>query len=611
MRLPRKNTLVGIVLAVISLALYVQTLSPSVGFDDSGELAASQYMLGIAHPTGYPLFTLIGRAFILLPVGESVIWKLNLLSAAFCAIAVFLSFRFFLILFSISANSHFDRIAAAIAALSLAFSSVYWSQALSLEVYALHILFITLSCLLFLSANRGDIGNRQTTRLWILFAFVLGLGFTNHLMMVLLGPAFLYLLLATHGWKLSLRRILIAIPPFVAGLSVYLYFPIRASVKPAMNWGDPRTLESFWRQISGAQFRYMMFSSDLEFVLGRVREFFASLPQTFGYVPLLLVPIGLWALRRYPRLLIFSLLLFFGCVLYAANYNIPDIRSYYLQAHLAIALWIAFGVRAGLSAAPARLRKAAVPLALSVFFFPLVLNYRSLDRSHDYAVQEYTRNVLSSMDSGGVIFSNEYWIVNSPADYLQQVEKFRPDLVVLDVGLFGHDWFYDQLETRHPGFLSGSRREIESYRIEIRKQLRGELDTVTYNARLAEMFRSLVKNLRVSHKVYVTSNIDIHVLDDDYYLVPSGMVFRLMHGDDPAVIPDLRDFAFRPLPSQETNPMSEIIRLGYADGYANQGNYRLALGDTATGVALLRKALDLNPGFVEVAQLLGKIHIRP
>ena len=76
---------------LISLTVYILTLAPGVFFIDSGELATVCIKLGIAHPTGYPLFTLIGRIFALIPSSEPI-YILNLSSALFSSLAVFIFF---------------------------------------------------------------------------------------------------------------------------------------------------------------------------------------------------------------------------------------------------------------------------------------------------------------------------------------------------------------------------------------------------------------------------------------------------------------------------------------------------------------------------------------
>ena len=73
----------------LALGLYVLTLAPTVAtiFDDSLEFQLVTYLLGIAHPTGYPLYTLLGWLFTRLPVGD-VAFRVNLMSAVFGALTI-------------------------------------------------------------------------------------------------------------------------------------------------------------------------------------------------------------------------------------------------------------------------------------------------------------------------------------------------------------------------------------------------------------------------------------------------------------------------------------------------------------------------------------------
>src|SRR5438477_13110552 len=86
-----KPFLVPLVVAAFSLGIYASTLAPSIawgnGGADSGELAVAAYHLGVAHPTGYPLYVLLGFLVTHLPLGTDPAWRLNLLSAL-CAAAV-------------------------------------------------------------------------------------------------------------------------------------------------------------------------------------------------------------------------------------------------------------------------------------------------------------------------------------------------------------------------------------------------------------------------------------------------------------------------------------------------------------------------------------------
>ena len=78
----------AILTGIIVFIIYLTTLAPSVVEIDAGELATVQVMLGIAHPTGYPLFTLLGYLFSLIPFHFSKIYQLNLLTSIWCSLAV-------------------------------------------------------------------------------------------------------------------------------------------------------------------------------------------------------------------------------------------------------------------------------------------------------------------------------------------------------------------------------------------------------------------------------------------------------------------------------------------------------------------------------------------
>src|SRR3954467_2461178 len=72
--------------SLIALALYLRTLAPAVLVGDSGEFQFTGYILGVPHPTGYPLYTLLSKIFTWLPVGD-VAYRVNLSSAVYAALA--------------------------------------------------------------------------------------------------------------------------------------------------------------------------------------------------------------------------------------------------------------------------------------------------------------------------------------------------------------------------------------------------------------------------------------------------------------------------------------------------------------------------------------------
>src|SRR6186713_2435089 len=79
----------GLVAGVPTLVLYWRTLLPDVAFWDTAEFQAIGPVLGIAHPTGYPAYTLAAwlASVLLQPFGNEAL-RANLMSAILVAVAV-------------------------------------------------------------------------------------------------------------------------------------------------------------------------------------------------------------------------------------------------------------------------------------------------------------------------------------------------------------------------------------------------------------------------------------------------------------------------------------------------------------------------------------------
>ena len=81
------GNLAAVVAFLVAEIVYVRTLLPGVSFGDWAESELLLSRLGILHPTGYPLWTVLGKVFSLIPV-ESIAFRANLLSATAAPAAV-------------------------------------------------------------------------------------------------------------------------------------------------------------------------------------------------------------------------------------------------------------------------------------------------------------------------------------------------------------------------------------------------------------------------------------------------------------------------------------------------------------------------------------------
>src|ERR1019366_581888 len=101
--------------------------------------------------------------------------------------------------------------------------------------------------------------------------------------------------------------------------------------------------------VTGGQYKIWMFTGGGA-AAKQWAYFWHRVPQEFTIVGALLALIGIWTMFNSARvrrthILAFTLLLFFGCLLYSINYDIHDIDSYFILAYLAIALWIGAGMQ--------------------------------------------------------------------------------------------------------------------------------------------------------------------------------------------------------------------------------------------------------------------------
>ncbi len=211
----------------IALTVYVLTLQPTVGLEDSGELIVASDYLGVPHPPGYPIWTLMTWFFqwvfhaVTFHGHPNPAWAVNLFSAvtgaAACGVIALLISRSGMdLLRSMKKESDmlgekteslFCATAGITGGLLLAFGQGMWSQAIIAEVYSLNILFQSL-VLLFLYRWMVE---PQKSKWLFLCAFMFGLGITNHQTLMFMGLAMAVGILF-RDWRLGRDFIITCIP---------------------------------------------------------------------------------------------------------------------------------------------------------------------------------------------------------------------------------------------------------------------------------------------------------------------------------------------------------------------------------------------------------------
>lgn len=560
----------------IIFLVYLVTLAPSVVQIDTGELATVMSRAGIAHPTGYPLFTIVGYIFLLLPLPVTEIFAANLLAAIYVAGGVLLFtfwadklFNAFAIPQSAQSenkrNSKKEKInsqvkvqflgenvrmlAVAGGALVLAFSKTFWFQSTSIEVYSLHILLINLVIFTLVRAYLS-VGSYKD---WLYVAGSLALAFSNHMTTLLILPGIAVLFFQKEKFGSSaFRKLAVMLALFFPLLAlIYSYLPIRAAMHPVLNWGNPIDFERFARHFMGKQYQVWLFSS-VDSAKEQLEYFFSNFPSEFFYAGLALIIPGVFTLFKLNRIIgWFALVTFWSTVLYSINYDIADIDSYFLLAFIICGLWAASGVvfLYGLSGKLESPFPVAAGIIIVISGIIFAGNFSYNNHSGEYIYEDYTKAVLGNCEENAIIFSYQWDYFISASYYYQNVEDYRTDITVIDKELLRRSWYYDQLSNNHPGIFEGLEEEVKIFREALVPFERSE----NYNASvLEEYFRKimtgLVEKRMEEHPYFIAPEvIDNEMRRGEFSLpagttlVPQGLLYKVVTGNEyvEASVPEL------------------------------------------------------------------------
>jgi Protein O-mannosyl-transferase TMEM260-like len=404
---------------------------------DSGEFQWAMAALNVAHATGYPLFTLIGYGWQLIPLTDNVAFQLNLLAPFFGALAIT---TIFVLIRSVTGRMD----AALIGAIFFALTSVLWFNASILEVYTLHAFLLTLILYLLwlwaqevtspnpswlrrksLTAPDPSLVRRGDAALYLAF-FCLGLALAHHRLIVLALPGLIYFLFATdHRFLLNVPRLLVCLVLLLPGLVLYLYVPLRLLPE-------------------GFSLDFALY----DIILGReyagslLREInplpvLVEIPWRNFHVGLILALLGAVTLFRRARHFNIALWLIYGAnVVFALVYSVPDVQVFLTSSFVVTALWIGAGtawllewVGGRLGSANARwTQTAAAAGLLLVALFGLIRCGEIQTAVAGEAAPEARARAIAASNLPMNTFLELDWETATALRFLQTTEGLRPDL---------------------------------------------------------------------------------------------------------------------------------------------------------------------------------------
>ena len=483
-------------------ALYLFSAFPDLApYRDSGEMATSAWTLGVSHPTGYPLYIMLGRLMDLAPLGNPA-YRLMILSALAGAVAVALVY--------LLCESYFGFLAGLGAALLLGLNSDFWAVAQVQEMYSLSILLAVVLIGLALT-----LGRNYRERFWLGFVFLFGLFLGNRLEVLMLVPGLLWLTLGSESknrttlwsvfaflvfpavmaltkknypiaifiagtalwlapdrnrWRWALKSALFA----ALGLSVYAYMPMRSAAGPWLDWHHTAVFSNLIQSVLRTKYGGTLDLISENYRTGQLfganmALYAAHLWKEFSLVGLAAAAAGFFKSWRDGRRRWLGML---ACWYWSGPFflfiaNMPPnphaaaiVLPHYLLSDLILILWAAEGL--GWAA------QGSLPLAagavIAVAAVPLVLGrVQDMNRRGHFFSLDYARNVFLCVPPHGTVVAKEDVPVYNLWFY-QTAMGMRPDARVVAQGLSGAPWYQQGLQRDHPNAYVGEAETDAGFR---------------------------------------------------------------------------------------------------------------------------------------------------
>jgi tetratricopeptide (TPR) repeat protein len=433
--------------------------------NDSPETTAAVFTLGIGHPPGYPLFALAAKIFTLVPAANPA-FRVNIFSVFLSMMVLIQAFLGMLKVTALVKRPE-DPVTPVYALCILpvvAFSLIFWNQAIEAKggIYMLNLLFFSAVVNLWL-----DLNQRFHIRYFYMGAFIYGLSLSNHWpSMIILMPVLLYYC-AVNFKRLKPRRIAAIVFFFLAGLSAYIYLPIRAAAGPVLDWGNPVDLKSVIWVILRKGYAGPMAPST-EAYMYMIREYVMFSIRNYSILLLLAAAGAAVVFKRSRRdfiVLASAYILIVGIVVF---YNVSKkdvlwiMDIFLMPAQYVLALFMAAGLKYLWDKTEDTRAKTVLAAAIvAAFAFMASSNSLQDNNSGDYLSYDYGKNILKTMPEGSLyIPDGDYNAM--PVYYIQEIEGKRKDIKFIAASFLIFQWGVDFFQKQYgamDGLKAGARSE--------------------------------------------------------------------------------------------------------------------------------------------------------
>ncbi len=429
----------GVFLA--AFAVYTATLAPGVRPADAGEFQLVATRLGVAHPPGYPLYTMLAHAVTLgFPLWDAAT-RVNLFSAMISALTL-------VVLAHAVRRETGSAWAGCVAAATLGVATSFWAVSVEASIRPMTMLFTALSLDALLGYRRyARLGeNVRMGRALRRFALWLGLGVTHHPSIAFPAiPMALGLIASDPKLVIQPRRWLKPILAGLVGTLPLLYLPWRSAVGAALAPPGLDTWDGFWHHVLAkgfaGDFFYFRTWPEVSERLITVGEIL-----TFQWEPLTLIGalaalvLMLWR----DRWLGITLGLSFGIhAVVTATYRAPQTVEYLGPAYVVLAFGVGWLSGARFAMRHGKAIQAVITSALLVAALMQGLTgWANRRAAHfSYEARDFAEALLSFAPEGATVLAN--WHRATPLWYLQAVEGLRQDVTAIYVWPEGAEPIYE------------------------------------------------------------------------------------------------------------------------------------------------------------------------
>ncbi|MEK7079062.1 MAG: DUF2723 domain-containing protein [Patescibacteria group bacterium] len=435
---------------------------------DSAEFSLVASTFSVAHPPGYPLYSVLSRAINYLVPFYSTPWRVSLISSVATIITSYILFRILTYL-------EIPRLIALFSASLYLFLFPIWLYAEIPEVFAIHnLLVIAITFLLFQYSTKSSL-----FVLYFIF-FLIGLNVSNHHIFILFIPGWLYLL--KLKWKAFLHKkytkkvLLLAVLSFVLGASFYLYSVMASHYSPPLDWENAKTIDGFIRLITRSTYgvfkAYMGSSGSITNQLFDSFSFFIFALHDFRIMGLFFAIIGIFRLRRSNRqmfifftvtMLFHLFFLFYTNFSLSGSFTIAMYERFLIPIYLLFIIPLAYGVAYSYEVLIKLSRKwiknAYLKKVLMYGYSLFLISYLGIIVFQNYQVIKrvpkldyfaiYAKNLLDTVPAGAIFFvgaDNSYFTTA----YYHFAEGYRKDVKFIFINILDKKYYRDQIRVKYP-----------------------------------------------------------------------------------------------------------------------------------------------------------------